>query len=605
MRATGALASVRLSASTIEQYRTCPRKAYFAQVHGLDSDTPDFADTAKAHAKLSRAVCDVRAVHARVLFFAGAKEHPAIQRGVRFVDLDLEALRSMTAALRGTLVHAALEMHYSGDDLQPGVNPVHAIAFEALPYLPPRGPGIVLEREFSLTITRNVFAEVGRGDEWTEDVTLQGRKDLESEYQGMAWGKLWDHKTTRDLQYSKVVCANQTSDTCEMLPQVGDALDKAVAAIGGPKRLQNGEEDDAYRKRIRAKCLSHSDLQSALYSLEAMRTKTGMSSHPYRWNYLKTKWSDNVPVTECTPRDGVIVSRNAHNTVLDAVPVALALKRLPLYTHHSQVPIDPRGCKAFGGCKFQGICNLTPDERLDAIMQQQNFPYQNQAPAPQATNGAPVPPGYPTMPPPPPDPMIPAILPPGSIAHPQAPGWWILPGSRLLANATGATYDPATQQTGQLPMLAPPAGPPPVVQAAPAPQPPADAPPQPEPGKKGPGRPKGSKSKTKQADAPPPPQLGQLPPVQGSVVPTTYGNGTATPTVTESEPDPGLDLNTADPDLNDAEDEVDETTPAEAAQLAGGAAVSGAITTKSKRQAQAYRKIAEGYFELAKALDEK
>lgn len=297
----------RISASTIGNLRTCERIFYFNQIVGFGDKPPSLESIREKVAPLAPAV-DPVTVWLRILALYKVRDGRGLTR------LDWLAVRVMPATLRGQLVHARLEHYYQGEALDPVRNPIDAIAFEALPYLPKRGePGVTTEREFVLEV---------------DGVRWQGRKDLE-------WpGNLADHKTTKDKQYSKIVCGYPDGKYC----------------------------DDP-------KCLTCNDLQCALYALESM-VGAGTMKLAITWNYLITSWGKaGNPKTRCVSRAGVITRERALETVRKANVDAKRATALAMHPSYLTVPPNPEGCRAYGGCDFRKICNLSPEQELEAIMQ--------------------------------------------------------------------------------------------------------------------------------------------------------------------------------------------------------------------------------------------
>ena len=225
------------------------------------------------------------------------------------------------ATRRGTAVHNALEAYYQGMPLDPWSSPIHAIAIEALPHIPPLAakPWISTEREFVLP-----FA----GVEW------QGRKDLEFFPPDPDRWELFDYKTTGDFKWAKSELVLETSD-----------------------------------------------LQSALYALEIMigpdtdrlrPSDDPIDSIRYKWIYLQTQQRR----TTVRPVSGRIYRCNAEDTVAEAAPHAKrALAMAQTITDPFEANPNPRACRDFGGCQFQIVCgtsqiNPFTDHEKDPTMTQ-------------------------------------------------------------------------------------------------------------------------------------------------------------------------------------------------------------------------------------------
>jgi len=342
---------MRISGSTIGSFRRCPRIFYFEQVVGFCNAPPTLAGVTK---ELSR----IDPVGFLPVPNGSGLYHPlAVPLWLRVLEItsgrgepitraDLLAIRVMPATHRGTLVHAALERWFNGGHLDPLRNPIDAIAFEALPFLPPRNaPGITTESEFVLEI---------------DGVAWNGRTDLETAEE------LFDHKTTKDKEYAKIVCEES-------------------GPVASPC-LNDGRDDDT------PTCLLCHDLQCALYSLKKMIAR-GVETLRIRWNYLITKWGkglDGEPKIRCISRAGTITRARALAVVRNANNDARNAKTLAIHPSHLTVPFNPNGCRAFGGCDFEPICNLTSDQKLEALMSTAPMtlpPFPGSTPAPAITWG--------------------------------------------------------------------------------------------------------------------------------------------------------------------------------------------------------------------------
>lgn len=218
------------------------------------------------------------------------------------------------ATRRGTAVHNLLEHWYQGLEINPWISPIHAIAVEALPFIPPRwahSRGYVsTEREFTFH-----FAGVN----W------KGKKDLEFFPPNPERWELLDYKTTGDFKWSK------SEDT-----------------------------------------LSTTDLQSNLYALETMYQAPGLSGHPvpldslrFTWIYLQTKQRRTTP----RPVRGIITRKDAETTVKKhGANARKALALAQTIQDPFEATPNPRACGMFGGCQFRLVCNVSPDQESTLTM---------------------------------------------------------------------------------------------------------------------------------------------------------------------------------------------------------------------------------------------
>lgn len=236
------------------------------------------------------------------------------------------------------------------------------------------------------------------------------------------------------------------------------------------------------------------DVQACLYAADAM-VRANSIECDLQWTYFKTSGSrDSKPVHLRVTADDIaptverIVGAAAEMTLLHQSGVRAA-----------EVPITADACEAYGGCPFQSNCNLSPEERFRAMMNQQktsDFLASLQArtgatginPPPAAP--AATPPGPPPTPvqnpvtgawelpasaaaPPPPPAPAPVAPPPGALISEDGRMWW-----------GGSAWMPMPSATP---------APPPAAAAPPAPPPAAATPPAApaeQPAKRGPGRPR-------------------------------------------------------------------------------------------------------------------
>lgn len=185
------------------------------------------------------------------------------------------------------------------------------IAMSGLPFLPPpMYPGMSVEAWFHV--------KVG-------DAYYRGLKDVEIE---KGWKRpgvpfVSDHKTTKNFMWAKT-----------------------------SKDLTGGDSDVG-------------DVQAGLYAYDTM-VKTGAAEVDLQWTYMCTTGAPKGEPTIATiSRDQV--DRIIHELELTTAEMILTKDEHPTA---STVDQDPTGCAAFGGCPFKDLCNLTPQEKMKAMMAQ-------------------------------------------------------------------------------------------------------------------------------------------------------------------------------------------------------------------------------------------
>jgi hypothetical protein len=246
----------------------------------------------------------------------------------------------------GTAVHSHVQEWFERRLVPPVATPEGRAAAAIIRHLPPpQTPGIACEEEINPTIGGVPFKGF-----------VDFRIDAPTPF-------VADHKTTSDLAWAPtpfVADHKTTSDLAWAL----DADDLA------------------------------GDVQASLYAFDTMR-RLDVQAVDLQWTYAerasaKTKVvARRVTLADIGPR----INRTAETVktmqqIFDAAPAAL------------EVPYDAAGCEAFGGCPFRERCNLSPTERIQSVMSQENqhsaFLAKLRAKR-EGTNGAPVTPAAPAQ----------------------------------------------------------------------------------------------------------------------------------------------------------------------------------------------------------------
>lgn len=235
-----------------------------------------------------------------------------------YFKIDGEEDPGNEASQLGGEVHSELE-----DYLQDG-KPIKAarrsgkIAMTAVPHLPPpRFPGMQIEDWFFLKIG-TYQGKHGVG------CYIRGLKDI----QILSGWKTWrpfvsDHKTTKNFMWAK---------TEEDLN-------------GGDHQIPN--------------------IQAGTYAFDAME-QSDKDEVDLQWTYMRTT---GPPIAE--PRCSIINREQAKRTIDFLEVVTADMIRIKDENPTAEtVEQNPQGCEAFGGCPFQGKCNLTPQEQLRAMIMQ-------------------------------------------------------------------------------------------------------------------------------------------------------------------------------------------------------------------------------------------
>lgn len=231
------------------------------------------------------------------------------------------------SAALGSRTHTQLEhwlrdgrpLQYAKEDGTPDES-AH-IAQPGIEYLPaPRTPGIEIEDKFLFSSPRTGYLYTGFID-WRLPLWTPPKTNWEP------LPTVGDHKTTSGLKWAK-----------------------------SAKDLET-------------------DVQANLYAYHTMAHYKAPRVR-LQWTYLQTKGPRRaLPVFKELDSPHVVAMFGAIEEV--ASDIATTLIRV---THRSQIlelPPTIATCEAYGGCPFQGQCNLSPRERLKAVMNQGLAPSTN------------------------------------------------------------------------------------------------------------------------------------------------------------------------------------------------------------------------------------
>ncbi len=212
----------------------------------------------------------------------------------------------------GGVVHGELE-EYLEHGKPIGTGRPGKIAMSALPHLPPpRYPGMRIEDWFHVKVGEAYY---------------RGLKDVEiiKGWKNPGIPFVSDHKTTKNFMWSKT-----------------------------EEDLTGGETEVG-------------DVQAGLYAYDTM-LRTGSDLVDLQWTYMRTTGASHAE-----PRCAIInrkqVDRIIHELELTTVEMILTKREHPTA---STVEQDPTACGAFGGCPYTELCNLTPKDRLKAMMTQKS-----------------------------------------------------------------------------------------------------------------------------------------------------------------------------------------------------------------------------------------
>lgn len=107
------------------------------------------------------------------------------------------------------------------------------------------------------------------------------------------------------------------------------------------------------------------NIQAALYAADAMH-QTGADACDLQWTYMRTRGARRAEAVRVrVTREQIIPTLNR---IAGYAAEMTALLNSGLTA--IQIPCNPGACEAFGGCEFKHLCNLSPEERLKAVMSQ-------------------------------------------------------------------------------------------------------------------------------------------------------------------------------------------------------------------------------------------
>jgi len=138
------------------------------------------------------------------------------------------------------------------------------------------------------------------------------------------------------------------------------------------------------------------DVQATSYAAWAM-VETGRSEVAVQWTYGKTKGAADAHVVRAVLTREAIAPR-LRQTLRSAREMRLILLNAQ---SAKEVPYDATACEAYGGCPFRELCNLSPQERIMAVMSQGTSKenYLEKLRNRKGANGAPASPGQVNPPP--------------------------------------------------------------------------------------------------------------------------------------------------------------------------------------------------------------
>ena len=213
---------------------------------------------------------------------------------------------SNASAQLGTECHAQLENYLSGGDID-FTKESGEIISPGIEHLPrPGTPGMLLEEQFSF--------------EGPSGHTYMGYKDVELVpcEGGVDVPAVIDHKTTSDLKWAKT-------------------------------------EKDLLK-----------DPQATIYAVDAFRKNPSAETVDLKWIYYQTRKTRKSVVTHLRVTASDILPSFEHiEAQAEEMAILFESTKNPL-----DLPPNTAHCSAYGGCSYQGNCNLSPFERLKPIMTQ-------------------------------------------------------------------------------------------------------------------------------------------------------------------------------------------------------------------------------------------
>src|SRR5690606_21832812 len=222
------------------------------------------------------------------------------------------------ASQLGGEVHEELE-EYLEKGTPIGTDRAGKIAMSGLPHLPPpMYPGMRIEDWFHVKIG-NYQGKHGVG------AYYRGLKDVEIR---AGWKRkgvpfVSDHKTTKNFMWLKTP----------------EDLTGGVSGVG--------------------------DMQAGLYAYDTM-LQAVVDLVELQWTYMRTT---GAPVAEPSI---TLITREQVDRIIHKLELTTAEMIRTKDEHPTALTVvqDPTGCSAFGGCPYQGLCKLTPQEKLKAMVKQ-------------------------------------------------------------------------------------------------------------------------------------------------------------------------------------------------------------------------------------------
>jgi hypothetical protein len=105
------------------------------------------------------------------------------------------------------------------------------------------------------------------------------------------------------------------------------------------------------------------DIQACIYAYHAMQHCHTNHCH-IRWCYLRTKGKPQaMPIDVQLAREQIAPTMRR---IADSAQLIALARNVPTL----DLPPYIAGCRAFGGCPYRSLCNLTPEEEMGAMMTQ-------------------------------------------------------------------------------------------------------------------------------------------------------------------------------------------------------------------------------------------
>lgn len=238
-------------------------------------------------------------------------------------------LPSNAAAQFGTEVHEQLENYYKLGKPIDTSRKSGELALAMLPYGPPIGmPGLEVEEWFHV-------------DAWGH--VIRGKRDLAFP------GVVLDWKTTSSFAWAKSACPGNFG-----MPSVFglDGEPHCYACKGSLDRAGRCEHSLA------------ENIQGGLYAAASMLA-SGLPYADLRWVYGQKSPMKAKPVDVRLTEAMIAPTLERVGKLADEIQYFSALRPRAL-----ELPYNVHACEAFGGCAYQELCNLTPQERMRGVVAQ-------------------------------------------------------------------------------------------------------------------------------------------------------------------------------------------------------------------------------------------